>query len=193
MHTGADHAHWHVQPASLCPLAGGIGKTCALRSHINAVLAVSECVAFRIQCHCLLADARSLLMRMPGSPILTLDPNCVQAFLDTMKRRGVSFLEMLAMEMKVNAPARLCASMPCIHRGQGQSHIPHNVLAMGMKARSASAWPCASIPCIHSRQDQSIIPRSLCSTSGRTALYALPPLLSWLRTTCVSADDNFDT
>ena len=47
----------------------------------------------------------------------------MQAFLDTMKRRGVSFLEMLAMEMKVNAPARLCACMSFIKSGQGDEGL----------------------------------------------------------------------
>ena len=43
-------------------------------------------------------------------------PGCLmQAFLDTMKRRGVSFLEMLAMEMKVRASrcTALCMFVFC--------------------------------------------------------------------------------
>ncbi len=38
------------------------------------------------------------------SVALTLAGPARQAFLDTMKRRGVSFLEMLAMEMKARGP-----------------------------------------------------------------------------------------
>ena len=83
------------QSTELLPLGKDENQLCCvLGGKVPAPTALCQPV---VRAHCCLAAALFSVAVTPAEPAR-------QAFLDTMKRRGVSFLEMLAMEMKARGP-----------------------------------------------------------------------------------------